>query len=241
MYRQPRARVAMLFILVLALWPSVCLADQGYLVRRGDTLYDISRKYGISLSELAERNGLSKNAHVYAGQRLTIPSGNTTAKPAGSVSVQRAIAEAPVRAGRWKYIVIHHSGIHTGSVQGMDRYHREQRHMENGLAYHFVIGNGDGMRDGQIVAGRRWIEQLDGGHLASASQNQYAIGICLVGNFDRRTPTPKQMQSLRTLTKALMERCRLTVSAVKTHREINVIGTRCPGARFNAAAFRNSL
>jgi len=64
--------------------------------------------------------------------------------------------------------------------------------MENGLAYDFVIGNGNGMRDGEIAVGRRWIRQLDGGHLASEEQNKVAIGICLVGNFDKHQPTRGQ-------------------------------------------------
>ena len=71
--------------------------------------------------------------------------------------------------------------VDTGTVKGMDRYHREVRHMENGLAYHFVIGNGSGMGDGDIGIGSRWTKQLDGGHLTSERQNQVSLGICLVG------------------------------------------------------------
>jgi N-acetyl-anhydromuramyl-L-alanine amidase AmpD len=104
-----------------------------------------------------------------------------------------------------------------------------------------VIGNGNGMWDGQVTVGPRWARQLDGGHLASEVQNQYSIGICLVGNFDRENPTAKQMQALRALVKALMARCELSGSAVKTHQEINVIGTRCPGSNFPGKSFKNSL
>jgi LysM repeat protein len=225
-------------------------ADQTYIVKRGDSLYGVAGKHGLSVGELAERNGLSKSAHLYAGQRLSLPySGKPAAKelsraaPAIALpaAAQRAISRAPVRTGRWKYIVIHHSGVQTGSVKGMDRYHREVRHMENGLAYHFVIGNGNGMRDGQVSVGRRWVKQQDGGHLASEEQNRHALGICLVGNFDRQQPTAKQMQALRALVKALMARCDLSAAAVKTHQEINVIGTRCPGSKFSSKSFKDSL
>jgi len=225
-------------------------ADQTYIVKRGDTLHGVAKQQGVTVGRLAERNGLTKSAYLYTGQRLIIPS---SAKPAVErssesapavalpASVQRAISRAPVRSGRWKYIVIHHSGVDTGSAKGMDRYHREVRHMENGLAYHFVIGNGNGMWDGQITVGRRWVKQLDGGHLASEAQNRYSIGICLVGNFDRQNPTAKQMQALRALVKALTARCELSGSAVKTHQEINVIGTRCPGSKFSSKSFKDSL
>jgi hypothetical protein len=146
-----------------------------------------------------------------------------------------------VRPGRWEYIVIHHSGVDMGTVKAMDQYHREVRHMENGLACDFVIGNGSGMRDGEIAVGQRWTKQLDGGHLASEAQNKVAIGICLLGNFDTHQPTRREMGSLRSLVQALMSRCNLTPRAVKTHQQINIVRTRCPGAKFPASSFLESL
>ena len=113
--------------------------------------------------------------------------------------------------------------------------------MEHGLAYHFVIGNGHGMADGEIGVSQRWTQQLDGGHLASEAQNKIALGVCLVGNFDKYRPTPKQTESLRALAMALMARCQLKRSAVKTHQQINVVHTRCPGAKFPTQAFCDSL
>jgi LysM repeat protein len=230
-------------------------ADEAYTVKRGDTIYGIARSYGIPPTVLAERNGLSRSFHVYAGQRLIIPA-RATARPTPSPaeasarniahttlprSIQRAIDRAPVRPGRWQYIVVHHSGVDTGTVKAMDQYHREVRHMENGLAYDFVIGNGSGMGDGEIAVGRRWTQQLDGGHLASEAQNKIAIGICLVGNFDEHRPTPREMESLRALVEALMVRCKLTPRAVKTHQQINIVPTRCPGAKFPTQSFFDSL
>jgi hypothetical protein len=230
---------------------TVQAADESYAVKRGDTIYSIARQYGIPPSELAERNGLSRSFHIYAGQRLIIPAGSTVKAPVSRTraaahvslpySIKRAIALAPVRAGRWQYIVIHHSGVDTGTVKGMDHYHRDVRHMENGLAYDFVIGNGSGMGDGEIAVSRRWTLQLDGGHLASEAQNKIALGICLVGNFDEHPPTRKEMESLRALVVALMARCDLTPRAVKTHQQINIVHTRCPGTKFPTRSFLDSL
>jgi len=226
-------------------------ANEFYIVKRGDSIYSIARRYDIPPAELAERNGLSRNSHVYAGQRLILPGVSTAPVPAPAAraaahvslpySIKRAIALAPVRPGRWQYIVIHHSDVDTGTVKSMDRYHREVRHMENGLAYHFVIGNGSGMGDGEIAACRRWTLQLDGGHLASEGQNKVAIGICLVGNFDEHPPTRKEMESLRALVVTLMARCNLTPRAVRTHQQINIVHTRCPGTKFPTKSFLDSL
>ena len=216
-----------------------------YVVKRGDTLHGIAKSQGVPLATLAEQNGLSRNNHVYIGQRLNLPprqQPRSFSKSSGTPnSVQRAIDQARVSSGRWKYIVIHHSGVGNGTVKSMDHYHREVRHMENGIAYHFVIGNGQGMGDGEIAVCPRWTKQLAGGHLASEAQNSVALGICLVGNFDKSTPTPGQMKSLRSLSRSLMARCRLSPNAVKTHQQINVVHTRCPGTRFPSKEFQSSI
>ena len=224
---------------------SVAAAEQVYVVKRGDSLFGIASKRGISVDDLAERNGLSRSQYLSVGQRLILPGkpGKKSAKSSTPLpaSVQKAIDRAPVKAGRWKYIVVHHSGVDTGTMAAMDRYHREVRHMENGLAYDFVIGNGDGMGDGEIGVSRRWTQQLDGGHLASEAQNKIALGICLVGNFDEHPPSARQMAMLRALTKALMARCKIPPESVKTHQQINIVSTRCPGSKFPAASFLESL
>jgi len=240
----------------LLLWAVVASAnalasETTYTVKRGDTIYSIARRYGISSAELADRNGLSRNYHVYPGKKLILRAGSKAQAPASPThtagrtslprSIQRAIAQAPVRPGRWQYIVVHHSGVDAGSVKAMDHYHRDVRHMENGLAYDFVIGNGSGMGDGEIAVGQRWTQQLDGGHLASEAQNKIAIGICLVGNFEEHPPTERELQSLRALVERLMARCGLTTRAVKTHKQINIVRTRCPGSRFPVQSFLDSL
>ena len=204
-------------------------AEESYAVKRGDTIYSIARQLGIPPSELADRNGLSRSSHVNAGQRLIIPAESKVQAPVSPTraaahvslpySIKRAIALAPVRAGRWQYIVVHHSGVDTGTMKGMDHYHRDVRHIGFDAAH---IG-------------------LHGGHLASEAQNKIALGICLVGNFDEHPPTRKEMESLRALVVALMARCDLTPRAVKTHQQINIVHTRCPGTKFPTQAFLDSL
>lgn len=220
--------------------------DLTYVVRRGDTLAGIANTHGVSLSRLLEKNGLSRQSRIHPGQKLLVPVIAQAPRAAASVgslppSVQRAIDAAPVAPGRWKKIVIHHSGVETGTMAGMDRYHRQVRHMENGLAYHFVIGNAHGLGDGEIGVGARWTRQLDGGHLISEAQNNYCLGICLVGNFDERQPTARQIERLTALVRALMKRCNLPRSAVTIHQQINIVHTRCPGRFFPFDRVKASL
>ncbi len=44
-----------------------------YTVAKGDTLYAISRKYGISVEDLCAANNMNKSNVLWVGQRLTIP------------------------------------------------------------------------------------------------------------------------------------------------------------------------
>lgn len=212
-------------------------AEKRYVVRRNDTLTDIARNHGVTLTALLRHNRLTGANRIYPGDVLRIPERPSSRKSSGSFDSSVKLDTIRVEPRKWKYIVIHHSATDGGNAQGMDRYHREERHMENGLAYHFLIGNGNGMRDGEIAIGRRWIEQLNGGHLASESLNEQSIGICLVGNFDTDRPTSKQMTSLEQLVEYLMRRCGLEQSALKTHQQINPIHTRCPGRNFPAKEF----
>src|SRR5687768_14205833 len=96
-------------------------------VRPQETLTSIARKHGVSLAELARHNGLDRNAKVKVGQRLRIPGKAPVRAPSTlGPDVERAIERANVKRGRWKYIVIHHSGTPIGSARGMDRYHRQE-------------------------------------------------------------------------------------------------------------------
>lgn len=130
----------------------------------------------------------------------------------------------------WKYIVIHHSASDSGSASEFDRYHREKRGWENGLGYHFVIGNGRGSRDGEIEIGNRWRNQIDGAHAGVQEYNHFGVGICLVGNFNESYPTAAQMASLSTLVEYLQERCRISSENIIMHRHFRE--TECPGRNF---------
>lgn len=45
-------------------------------IARGDTLWSVSRRAGVSVQQLANANGLQVNAVLREGQKLTIPSAN---------------------------------------------------------------------------------------------------------------------------------------------------------------------
>ncbi|MEM7018894.1 MAG: LysM peptidoglycan-binding domain-containing protein, partial [Pseudomonadota bacterium] len=66
---------------------------QGYhTVQRGDTLYSISRRFGVTVSDLARLNNLRKPYLLKVGQVLRVASSNVTissvASPAGAIPYQ---------------------------------------------------------------------------------------------------------------------------------------------------------
>ena len=158
-------------------------------------------------------------------------------------SVIDAIRRAPVKRRRWQFIVVHNSGTRQGNARVFDYYHRHVRRMQNGLAYHFVIGNGTSTGNGQVEVGDRWRRQINGGHVHSDYLNNISLGICLVGDFNRGQPTRAQLDSCEELIRYLRERCGKTdrgTIPVRPHREMNPPRwpTDCPGDDFPYSWFR---
>jgi hypothetical protein len=158
-------------------------------------------------------------------------------------SVIDAIRRAPVKRRRWQFIVVHNSGTRQGNARVFDYYHKHVRRMQNGLAYHFVIGNGTSTGNGQIEIGDRWRRQINGGHVHSDYLNNISLGICLVGDFNRDQPTRAQLDACEELIRYLRQRCGGTgrgAIPVKPHREINPPRwpTDCPGDDFPYSWFR---
>jgi len=152
-----------------------------------------------------------------------------------SPSVRQAIDRAPVKKGRWKYIIVHNSGTRQGNARIFANSHRRVRKMPNGLAYHFVIVNGPSSGDGEIEIGPRWTKQINGGHVASDYLNNIALGVCFVGDFNRDVPTKAQLAALDELLVYLRGRVgkiKGKPAIIVPHKKINPKPTDCPGDKF---------
>ena len=151
-----------------------------------------------------------------------------------------------VAARRWSFVVVHHSGTAGGSARAFEAYHRGVRRMARGMAYHFVIGNGRGLGDGEVEAGRRWSLQLPGAHVASALRDgntgvpldDVAVGICLVGNNEVAPPTPRQVRALHALVRSLRRAHRIAAERVVGHNEVPGTHTACPGRHTDMPSLR---
>jgi hypothetical protein len=150
-------------------------------------------------------------------------------------AAERADRFEPHVASRvWTSIVLHHSATNGGSVASIDAVHRKQTDRAGnfwlGIGYHFVVGNGQQMADGEIQPTFRWFKQLTGAHAGSRDFNEHGIGICLIGNFDEQPPTAKQLAALGELLQTLAHRYAIPRERVLPHRDVQA--TRCPGRLF---------
>ena len=149
----------------------------------------------------------------------------------------------PLDRHRWTGIVVHHLGEPAGDADSINRQHVSLGYQ--GLGYHFLIGNGNGLGDGVVHVGYRWNQQQPGAHVPgktnlAAHHNQHSIGICLVGNGDRRGFTDRQLAQLQTLIHRLQTELDIPSDNVLLHRDLVQQAT-SPGKFFPAAQFREQL
>jgi hypothetical protein len=140
---------------------------------------------------------------------------------------------SPLQSNRWKFIYIHHTRTPAGNALSLAQ-------ATDGMGDHFLIGNGDGLMDGEIQIGQRWNQQQAA--LPPAGTNKVApswISIGLVGDFDKTVPTPTQLRRLAQLVGALQGELHLPAANV-----IVLDSPRAPaglGRYFPQSAFRGQL
>ena len=84
--------IALALILALAA-PAFAQGSVIHIVQRGENLFRIGLRYGVTVDALAVANGLTNTSRIYVGQRLVIPTGGSSASqrsyPSGVHVVQR--------------------------------------------------------------------------------------------------------------------------------------------------------
>lgn len=92
--------MCLMALLSVTLGAQIVFAEEQstYVVQPGDTLIDIAVRYGLDVGQLAAANALSRDAWVFVGQRLTVPSAEMDRQVISSEPVDRSawIVEARV-------------------------------------------------------------------------------------------------------------------------------------------------
>ena len=209
-------------------------------VAHGETLYRISKMYGVRLDDLMRVNQIQDVSRLETGQVLCIPGKFQAPEivkargpftPVSEVEIKRLVG-LKNSFSIWKIITVHHSGTLQGNARLFDRDHR-RRHM-GGLFYHFVIGNGSYSGDGQVEVGWRWKQQVK-------ANRPYDIQICVVGDFSREEVSEAQLDSLVKLISLLREEYGISLENIRKHEDIRGKHTECPGKNFPFARLISRL
>jgi hypothetical protein len=202
-----------------------------------DTIADRCNCLASSNLVVAFTPDLPKLAAQYEGQKSTE---ETTKQSTGSGE----FAWTPTLAeNSWIYVVVHHSATKSGSVESIHAEHQQRKDSSGnlwlGIGYHFVIGNGAGMKDGEIQPTFRWRQQIHGAHSGSMVHNANGIGVCLIGDFQLHAPTEKQLEAVTTLVTDLSRRYKIPARLIIGHNTVKP--TNCPGKNFPLQDVRNSV
>jgi len=137
--------------------------------------------------------------------------------------------------GTWSRITVHHSfdtlseqdgstlGDSEEVVRAIQKFHMEDpNHRWGDIGYHFLIDSG-----GRIFEGRELTWQ--GAHAGGSGgmNNTQNLGVCMLGDFLKRSPTPAALKSLELLIDSLQSQYRIPSSRVYGHNHFTT--TECPG------------
>ncbi|KAK7114626.1 hypothetical protein V1264_000659 [Littorina saxatilis] len=128
--------------------------------------------------------------------------------------------------GPAQYVFIHHgAGVSCTDkqdciqqVQGYQNYHMDD-HKWLDIGYNFVVGE-----DGNVYEARGWTAV--GAH--TQKYNHVGIGICVIGDFNRRLPNEAAQDTFRQLIQYGVEQGHISPGyTLKGHRDVG--STECPG------------
>ena len=235
--------------------PAAGLPGILHTVAAGDTLTNLSGRYGVSVETIAAANHLQSHVLV-PGTILNIPGGRvappppptaTTAppsppspsavwcKPRSAWATARVITALAKPMERPYRITVHHSGSRDDLNEPADRrlpkierVHQAQQWAC--IGYHFIL---DG--SGQVWEGRPLAWQ--GAHAHGDENNRGNIGVCVLGDYEISRVPPALSAALHELLDRLCATYTIDKSQVHGHRDL-WSSTDCPG-RFLARDLRD--
>lgn len=194
--------------LILA-WPAGAAAPaaahhQGgivHVVRAGETLSEIAKRYGVSLSALAQANGIGNVNRIYAGQRLVIPGSSSRGAVGSGGGAVRATTVHFVRSGETLGTIAARYGTTVSALAQANRIHNPNQ-IYVGQRLIIVPARRSSSRPvrgavggGTVPApppsgGRRWIEIDLSAQTLTAYEGNRPVFQRLVSTGLPRTPTP---------------------------------------------------
>jgi N-acetylmuramoyl-L-alanine amidase len=132
-----------------------------------------------------------------------------------------------------RYIIIHHSATDDGpefSWGAIRRYHKETNGWRD-IGYHAgveLVGT-----QPEMLLGRMWDEV--GAHCIGGGMNIQSLGVCLVGDYDKKDVPEDSLRQLVFLVRFMMRGFKIPIENVKKHSDYDPKS--CPGIKFPWARF----
>jgi N-acetyl-anhydromuramyl-L-alanine amidase AmpD len=206
----------------------------------------VSRRSGVVwtalIGAMTSVGGLlwALDSRAGADNGVTLPALVATTTPTSNPIGVIFNTTSPLDRQRWQSIVIHDSGSSYGTPASIEAQQRQAN--IQGLGFHFVIGNGNGTRAGELHVGNRWLLQQPGAHAVGARAEQMnlrGIGICLVGNGEKSEFPDAEIDRLVELVAALCQELNIPRDRVFLQSDIARVAS--PGRLFPEALFWERL
>ncbi len=211
-----------------------------YTVQSGDTLSQLSRRSGLSISEIIKANRLRSNS-LEVGQRLSFPGVKELGPDPLLAAKKQLHSYNIITRNEWgalpmksnhdpmaaiTRITVHHTHEIPGMmhrndreiVKAIARYHRNTLQWAD-IGYHYLIG-----RDGYVYEGRPVTAQ--GAH-ARGINNLNNLGIAVIGDFNDHLPEEKQLNALKSFLADMQKTYSVANNRVYGHYQF--VNTACPG------------
>lgn len=95
-------------------------ANGTYTVKAGDTLYSISRRFGMSLSQLVSANGISTSSIIQPGETLRVAGGEVTSSVVRTNTTATSGGHYTVQAGDTLYSIARRNGMNLSSLLSLN-------------------------------------------------------------------------------------------------------------------------
>ncbi|MGF3067261.1 LysM peptidoglycan-binding domain-containing protein [Facklamia sp. P12950] len=141
-----------------------------YVVKKGDTLYSIANKFGLSVDQLRSFNGLTGN-YIDVGDRLALNGSNTTDQPSQPPVVKEDPATYVVQKGDSLYKIANAYGLTVSQLKAM-----------NGLSSDFIdVGDLLAVADGGTTSvtpgGSNQGSNNQGSYVVNKGDSLYTIAL----------------------------------------------------------------
>lgn len=148
---------------------------------------------------------------------LSRTSWTRTGPVASKVNAMNGINKLTIHHEGWTPVNFTSQATTAERIEKIRQYHTGQNGWGD-IGYHYIVD-----RAGRVWEGRPI--QYQGAHVSKNNENN--VGILVLGNFEKQSPSEAQLNTLQSTVAALTKQNRIKSSLVRSHQEINP--TSCPG------------